>query len=571
MANFSFVNLTQANFDSARKRSGSPVLSELDTKRSRSADMISANNDCSGLSDSTSRRMSIAGSPDSTSRHMSVAGSSATSQRMSISDIVAPAMPYTLAAAPLQPATLPAVMDVQQFSFQPTVPSASAKVLEHPPPATSDRPAPIKVEDTAISRFGSLFSGTGSDILCPGSASSTHLPNEAAAVSLTSTNTPTITPISYIDSATDPFSGEGILDDRFPVIQGLDKHELFEVVHPETLREWEAVPAPKLIIFIANDTVTDEVHHRVVLIRKALVEIFPDVIPVIGSSYPVAPSCQPVFPFLVHRIPVPYVRILTTQRYWSCADLTFFAMDFSPPPTPFVMTLQGLHLPAQPESEHVIEHIVRRKLLSSPSVTHLIGQHHDNLPDLAAAELIEHVMGTIKARSASLGENADDPVVFNIYIHPPTNDPVHHQIWLREIRAITYFTYCGTGMAAPVFRCNVCKGRDHSSPSCPFPVGAGMPANLGAAKASNDQIAQCRHYGLPMHSFVSPAHFHVFQLPPAGSGWLNADDIDVLAAQESWKVAQKDIRTLVAGWIQFWGMSVAIWYDVLSDHVQPLE
>ena len=477
-----------------------------------------------------SPRMSIAGSSPASQR-MSIAESSGTSQRMSISDTVAPATASGLAAAPLQLAVPPTV----QCSFQPAFPGASAEILEQPPSATNDHTAPIKVEDTATSRFGSLFSGTGSDILRPGSASSILLPDEAAAASPTPTNTSTITPISYIDStilsgpgsnilhygsassilspdevaaasptstntstpisyinsATNPFSDE-FPDGRFPVIQGLDKHELFEVVHPETLREWEAVPAPKLIIFIANDTVTDEVHHRVVLIRKALVEIFPDVVPVIGSSYPVAPSRQPIFPFLVHRIPVSYVRILITQRYWSCTQLTFFAMDFSPPLTPFVMTLQGLHLPAVPESEHIVEHLVRRKLLSSSLVTHLIGQHHDNLPDLPAAELIGRIMDTIKARSASLGGDVDDPVVFNIYIHPPTNDPLQHQIWLREIRAITYFTYCGTGKASPVFRCNVCKGRDHSSSSCPFPAGAGVPANLGAATADN-QIAQCRH------------------------------------------------------------------------------
>lgn len=49
MANFSFVNFTPANIDSgSKKRSRSPVLSEMDTKRSRSVDTISANDDVYG-------------------------------------------------------------------------------------------------------------------------------------------------------------------------------------------------------------------------------------------------------------------------------------------------------------------------------------------------------------------------------------------------------------------------------------------------------------------------------------------------------------------------------------------
>ncbi|KAK2464052.1 hypothetical protein APHAL10511_003922 [Amanita phalloides] len=71
-------------------------------------------------------------------------------------------------------------------------------------------------------------------------------------------------------------------------IQGLNKTELFEVMHPETLRAWEAVPNPKAIIFIANDTVTKETHHRVTLIRKALRSIFPFANPIIGSPVPVS-------------------------------------------------------------------------------------------------------------------------------------------------------------------------------------------------------------------------------------------------------------------------------------------
>lgn len=457
-------------------------------------------------SSSTSRHMSIAGS-SSTSRRMSIAGSSSVSSHMSISDAVAPAMASALvAAAPLQsawPPTVPAMACVQQSYVWPTFPAPPAEVSALPSLAANGYAVPVKAEDTGTSHAGSLFSGIGSDdILPPGSTSSTLLPDQARAESPTSSDTSTMTPLSYIDSIPNAFSDQGFHDDSFPVIQGLNRHELFEIVHPETLREWEAVPPPKLIVFIANDTVTKEVHHRVVLIRKALEEIFPDAVPIIGSSDPATPSHLAVFPFLVHRIPGSYAHILVAQRYWSCTELTFFALDFSPPPTSFVMTLEGLHLPATLESEHVVEQLVQHKLFCSPSITRLIDQHRDNLPPLATARLIESVMGTIKARSVNLGKNADDPVVFNIYIHPPMKEPLHHQTWLREIRSITYFTHCGTGKAALVFHCNVCKGRDHSSPSCPFP--AGVPVNLGAAPASNVQTTEYSHHGLPRYTGSAP-------------------------------------------------------------------
>ncbi|KAF8339381.1 hypothetical protein F5887DRAFT_1077415 [Amanita rubescens] len=267
-------------------------------------------------------------------------------------------------------------------------------------------------------------------------------------------------------------------------IQGLNRHELFEAVCDETLHAWEAAAGPKVIVFIANDSVTKDVHHRVTLIRKALTTVFPDADPIIGTAEQPATigsaAHAPVFPFLIHRIPELYARHLTQQRCWTISNFTFFVVDFAIPTTSYVMTLAGLHLLERPESDAMVASLVRRWLLSSNSVVSFIQRHHDNLPTfMSVEEQIEFTISTVDVIGVKLGGEGDSPVVFNIYIDPPTIDPLRHQEWLKEVQAIIYFADCGTGKAAPIFYCDICKARDHSADSCIFP--ANQPITAGVS------------------------------------------------------------------------------------------
>ena len=284
-------------------------------------------------------------------------------------------------------------------------------------------------------------------------------------------------------------------------IQGLNRFELFEVVHPQTLLAWDAVPGSKVVVFIANDTVTKDVHHCVTLIRNALTTIFPDANPVIGSAAMSDRSAESarypaIYPFLVHHLPELYTRRLILEHCWTVNDFTFFALDFSPPTTSFVMTLAGLHLPATPQSNDTVAQLIRLWLLNTPSVTLFIQKHHDNLPSfMTVNEQMEFLAGTVDVSNVKLGEEHSSPVAFNVYVHPPTNHPIQHRAWRCELEAITYFADCGTGKAAPLFRCDICKGRDHSSISCLFPsntvtIFQNLGAQADAALASG--LGDCR-------------------------------------------------------------------------------
>lgn len=267
------------------------------------------------------------------------------------------------------------------------------------------------------------------------------------------------------------------------VIEGLNKYELYEAVRPETMREWEAAPGPKVIVFLANDSVTKEIHRRVTLIRNALITIFPDADPIVGSAEAVTAGLgsQPVLPFLVHRISEQYSHRLTTQCCWTINNFTFFAMHFALPTTSYAMTLTGLHLPKSQEGEDFVATLVRRWLSRSRSITSFIRKHYDNLPRfMSVEEQILSVIYSVEVAGMKLGDEDDSPVAFNVYINPPTNDPLRHQQWLKEVRAITYFAHCGTGKAVSVFHCNICKARDHSDDSCSFP-GNQMIHNLDSA------------------------------------------------------------------------------------------
>ncbi|KAK2465178.1 hypothetical protein APHAL10511_002809 [Amanita phalloides] len=294
-------------------------------------------------------------------------------------------------------------------------------------------------------------------------------------------------------------------------IQGLNKSELFEVVHPETLRAWEAAPDPKMIIFIANDTITKETHHRVTLIRKALRSIFPFANPIIGSPVPVSDFThyRPVYPFLVHHLPEHHVRRLVMEHCWTIDDLTFFAFDFSLPPTSFVMTLTDLHLEAKVQSNVIVTELVRCWLLKTESVASFIQKHHDNLPSfMSVNEQINFAIGSVDVSHVKLGDEEDSPVVFNVYMHPPTNDATSHSAWQRELRAITYFADCGNGQATPLFHCDVCKGRDHPTTLCRFPSNTLFQACNDSDQAN---VGSTVHVGYREHGIhMNGINFNLF-------------------------------------------------------------
>lgn len=365
-----------------------------------------------------------------------------------------PPTPRPLIPAP--PTPRPPTPAPPTVSLAPGPSASPAPLLMRPSaPSVVHYSAPVKVEN--ISSHESLrFSERGS----------------ATPIALPSS----LSPLSYCTESDRIPPPESVS----PLIQGLNRYELFQVVHPETLRAWDAVPGSKVVIFIANDTITKETHHHITLIRKALRTIFPNANPVIGSAalasdHDVA-HFWPVYPFLVHHLPQLYLCCLILEHCWTVNSFTFFALDFSLPMTSFVMTLAGLHLPAMPQSNHVVAQLVCHWLLNSAAVASFIRNHHDNLPSfMTVNEQIEFAISTVDVSNAKLGEEEDSPVAFNIYIHPPTNDPVQCYTWQHEIQGITYFTNCGTGKAAPLFHCDVCKGRDHSSVSCPFPSNTAFP------------------------------------------------------------------------------------------------
>ena len=214
--------------------------------------------------------------------------------------------PGTAAAGWLSPSSVPgSPTSSTPGSSTPTpTPTESAPTLQpsmSPAPTSSSawtvpgsHPSSARLEaERGDNRHTSLSSADGTSIAIPGRASS---------------------PL-YMNCNTIPAPCE-----VSGLIQGLNMHELFEIVHPGTLREWEAVSGPKVIVFIANDTVTTEIHHRVTLIRKALIAIFPDIDPVIGSAAVcgvTGVTHQPAFPFLIHQIPEPYALHLMLHHSWT--------------------------------------------------------------------------------------------------------------------------------------------------------------------------------------------------------------------------------------------------------------
>ncbi len=111
------------------------------------------------------------------------------------------------------------------------------------------------------------------------------------------------------------------------------------------------------------------------------------------------------------------------------------------------------------ESDHMTERLAE------------LVRSNERMEHLPYKKRVEKVIESLDVRFM---ETKEDGWVANVFITPPTDDPVEWRQWAEEMRSYDYNLFLnGKGRARRAFWCAGCRGVDHEEMACPFPKSRG--------------------------------------------------------------------------------------------------
>lgn len=284
----------------------------------------------------------------------------------------------------------------------------------------------------------------------------------------------------------------------FPIVHGLEYDEVYKNVHSTTKEAWRAVSENKILIYIASDRPVNDTSERVDRLRNFFKILFPDTKVKVGSAKPImthTPNFKPIFPYLIAGLSLAQQNTILSMRVWSTNVITFFAIPYEPPVSPYTLSLVGIQLTPPHENEEEIANAVSDGIRNSHAAINFIAGHRDNIdPNLDDDEAIQYILDNVTVRGEWLYVDGRRRPIFFVYIHPPTKNSGFHKVWLSILRKRAYPTMYGVGQHQKNhWRCNICKGLDHPTSLCKYPGLAGWnkpPHFSDEGTETNEDTAQ---------------------------------------------------------------------------------
>ncbi|KAJ7689377.1 hypothetical protein B0H16DRAFT_1487232 [Mycena metata] len=175
--------------------------------------------------------------------------------------------------------------------------------------------------------------------------------------------------------------------------------------------------------------------------------------------------------FLISGINPAALKKLIDQGWWSTPTITFYVFDYNVPLPRYIMTLQNLCTPSDPEACKAVARLVKDKLKSIKEASEFLAKHSA----ASDAKEAEGALDIIEAKPLEIAlPGGETDLLWNIYFTPPKSIDFFRLLeWTTAARDLTYDTALhGTGVprvGSDQFFCQGCKGYDHPSGLCPLP------------------------------------------------------------------------------------------------------
>jgi hypothetical protein len=294
---------------------------------------------------------------------------------------------------------------------------------------------------------------------------------------------------------------------QYPRLQGWDTETVFTNVDPKMIKLWNDVAYPKLFVYPWEAGYQPDASGMVHKLSAAIAALLSIPRPAVGAplaAIPPARKSAAPWCFLVTKLPPEAAKTLLSQQYWATPTITFFAIPYAPPPSPYVCTIENLTYvePNGAEALRTIKDTIRDSVQAEELITR-------GNPDPTAFHKAIH---SIRVRSLQLGIPAraggGTKLVWNVYIDPPFSEPSKQREWRAVVSSLKFLTALnGAGVAQPsTMHCLGCKSIDHPAGLCPVPAALGwnnshnatpedIPTSLTQALASTPKGTATRGRG----------------------------------------------------------------------------
>ncbi|PPR04413.1 hypothetical protein CVT24_013212 [Panaeolus cyanescens] len=265
----------------------------------------------------------------------------------------------------------------------------------------------------------------------------------------------------------------------------------WEAVDPDTQEEWGMIEdrdgKPPLLIYswgakAAKDSVCSQhqaITNTLIAAGKAYnitdpVIVCPQLIPLGRVPH------RPIVPFLAVGLDQKFKAELLERRVLATDTNAIFINPFHSKPTTFAFVLSGYPGTPNDTNNFKVASYIKAGLEqpeTAPMILEFLALYNDNIPanirqdpKASMAFIVDSVVAdgfTLRTR-----EGAENPT-YRVYIHPPTSNTEGHNLWINGLNKLKFRTPLGTAHTRPTFRCNLCKGLDHPTGLCPFPLTPG--------------------------------------------------------------------------------------------------
>ncbi|KIJ51695.1 hypothetical protein M422DRAFT_244023 [Sphaerobolus stellatus SS14] len=253
----------------------------------------------------------------------------------------------------------------------------------------------------------------------------------------------------------------------WPAIYGQTLECILHPITPAHQRDWKTLEGNRFLAIISHLKVTHNAADRVAAmtaLEQLLKSAFPgniDIDIIIGDTIQEHVHPNSAYPFLIQGLTDEETRILRNEFVLASEKVAafFYPYDTILPITDYAISLEGLALTPNTQNDTRAAAEIVRFLSGAAEITHFIAQHNDNIPFNEVPNphnFVRWTLSTLRITSSMVKHRNTGPTpVHNVFIHPPTTEPVAYKGWISLLHGLHFDTRKGTGRVTTAELCNV--------------------------------------------------------------------------------------------------------------------
>ncbi|KAJ7775426.1 hypothetical protein B0H16DRAFT_1713012 [Mycena metata] len=245
-------------------------------------------------------------------------------------------------------------------------------------------------------------------------------------------------------------------EDGWHLLFGIDEESIWRA-HPEVQRQfWDDEPQPKFLVIVSGGNR----HH--IQTRDTIATALANFVNVDPDLFQ------------------PPTEAILAKGALSCAEITLFAVPYSPPLAGFIGTMSGFTLRNTPAGAGAAQEHIRSAMAGDAAITQYLRL------DVDADGALGIFLASVGVHGINLlVDNNTTVMAWNVYVVSPTESVTHFNHLRKLFASLVIITTCaGRGKIHKALGCSICPCINRPTNLCPFPRAPGWmgatPDTIGA-------------------------------------------------------------------------------------------